>query len=189
MSRLTNKQEAFAQHYALHGSPIEAYRAAGYSKTMSAASAAVEAQKLLKKPKIAARIAQLTERKQQRIEARFDITLDKVIQELAAIGFANMQNYVDIDDDGQPSLDFSDLTPQQFAAIGELTIEDIGTVKRTKFKLLDKKAALIKLGEHLGGFKQTVVSEHRMIKDAAAEFDRRIANLLEETTTPDPKLN
>ena len=95
MSRLTNKQEAFAQHYALNGSPIEAYRAAGYSKAMSANSTAVEAQKLLKKPKIAGRIAELSARVRRVAEDKFDISAERVLRQFEAIAFADAGDFVE----------------------------------------------------------------------------------------------
>ena len=52
------------------------------------------------------------------------------------------------------------LTREQFAAVGEIVVEDIETGmrrgKRTRLKLHDKKGALVDLGKHLGLFKQQV---------------------------------
>ena len=57
-------------------------------------------------------------------------------------------------------LDVSSLTRDQAAALAEVTVEDFvdrcgedaHAVKRVKFKLHDKRAALVDLGRHLGLF-------------------------------------
>ena len=46
----------------------------------------------------------------------------------------------------------SRVTPEQFAAIGEVQTDTIGDVSRVKLKLLDKLRALNDLGRHLGMF-------------------------------------
>jgi phage terminase small subunit len=61
---------------------------------------------------------------------------------------------------GDPYLDFSKLTRDQAAALVEVTVEDFKDgrgdaardVRRIKFKLADKRAALVDLGKHLGMF-------------------------------------
>lgn len=87
---------------------------------------------------------------------RIDITADKVLTELAKIGFANMSDYIQIKD-GSPIVDMSKMDRDKAAAIAEVTSEvyvdkDEATVKKTKFKLADKRAALVDIGRHLGMF-------------------------------------
>src|SRR5208283_5099994 len=80
--------------------------------------------------------------------------------ELAKIGFANMQDYMGSTPGGDPYLDFSKLTRDQASALAEVTVddfvdgrgEDARAVKRVKFKLHDKRAALVDLGRHIGMF-------------------------------------
>ena len=79
-----------------------------------------------------------------------------MLQEAAAIAFASMGDYLVIGPDGSPLLDFSDLGPMQLMAMAEVTIEeckdgrsDKGQVRRTKFKLHNKIAALTLLAKHL----------------------------------------
>lgn len=191
---LTSKQEAFAQHYALHGDAIEAYKAAGYSwKRMKKETLRVKAAELVAHGTVSVLIAELQARKRERAEHVFDITADRILQELAAIGFANMQDYVRVDGDGQPSLDFSNLKRHQWAAIGEVTIEDIETGqrtgKRTKFKLLDKKGALVELGKYVGVFEKDKTDVNiNIVSDAATDFDKRLAVLVERATAAgDPR--
>jgi phage terminase small subunit len=83
-----------------------------------------------------------------------------VVSELAKIGFANMADYMTVGTDGDPFLDFSKVTRDQAAALSEVTVEDFKDgrgedardVRRVKFKMHDKRAALVDLGKHLGLF-------------------------------------
>ena len=86
------------------------------------------------------------------------ITADRVLTELGKIGFANMADYMKAEPDGDPYLDFSALTGDQAAALQEVTVEDFKDglgeksrdLRRVKFKLANKRAALVDLGRHLG---------------------------------------
>ncbi|MFG1203124.1 terminase small subunit [Xanthobacter aminoxidans] len=125
---------------------------AGYSKRTAAFIGAEN----LKKPYVAEaiRIA-IAER-----AAKTEITAERVLRELAKIGFANMDSFMKLTPDGSAVLDFSNLTPEQAAAISEITVEefmdgngdDARPVRRVKFKLHDKRAALVDIGRHLGMF-------------------------------------
>jgi phage terminase small subunit len=180
---LTDKQESFCQHYAMHSDGPRAYKAAYDAETVNTAAMRANANKLLRNPAIVLRLAELKKRVIKVADEAFDITAAKVLQELAKIGFANVQDYVKLDDKGIPMPDFSEVTRAQFAAIGEITFEDIEAGqrigKRVKFKLLDKKGALVDLGKHLGMFtdKSEVKVEHTFIDDAATDFDNRVAQL------------
>jgi phage terminase small subunit len=105
------------------------------------------------------RQAALSERQQARAE-RAEVTADRIVAELALLGFANMADYMRTSSDGDPYLDFSSLTRDQAAALQEVTVddyvdgrgEDARAVKRVKFRLCDKRAALVDLGRYLGMF-------------------------------------
>jgi phage terminase small subunit len=66
--------------------------------------------------------------------------------------------------DGDPYLDFSKLTRDQAAALMEVTVEDFRdgrgedarNVRKIRFKLADKRAALVDLGKHFGLFKEKI---------------------------------
>ena len=83
-----------------------------------------------------------------------------MVNELRKIAGANMADYMKANPAGDPYLDFSALTRDQTAALHEVTVEayvdgrgeDARDVKRVKFKLYDKRAALVDLGRHLGIF-------------------------------------
>lgn len=129
----------------------------------------------LRKPEIAEIIA---ERKKRQLDEA-GINADRVLRELAKLGFANMGDYMRSTAEGDPYLDFSDLTDEQKAALSEVTVEDYvegrgenaREVKRVKFKLHDKRAALVDLGKHLKLFTDRVEHEGeaqiRIIYEAA----------------------
>jgi phage terminase small subunit len=127
-----------------------AYKKAGYKPCRKNAS------RMMTKDDMKTRVAEI----QGNAAVRAEITIADVVRELALIGFANMDDYLTTTDDGDAYVDLSDLTRDQAAAIGEVTIdrymessqEDARQIKKMKFKLLDKRAALVDIGKHLGAF-------------------------------------
>lgn len=87
---------------------------------------------------------------------KIDLTAEKVLTELMRLGFANLADYVQVNEAGEPSVDLSDLTRDQAAAISEITTEEIAGVKRTKIKLYDKGQNLERLGRYLKLFTDKV---------------------------------
>lgn len=148
-NNLTKKQQLFADEYLIDLNATRAYIAAGYSKKGARAGAA----RLLANVNVQAYIA----KKQTKRLEKLEITGERVLQELAKMGFANMLDYVTIGKDGQADVDFSQLTRDQAAAIHEISVDTTGgtgdgerrQVLRTKFKLASKTAALELLGKHL----------------------------------------
>jgi phage terminase small subunit len=94
-------------------------------------------------------------------EKRTGITRAHVLNELARLGFANMQDYIQVDGE-RIKIDLSAMTRNEAAAIQELTIEETAEgkgknrrpVTRTKLKLANKREALELLGRHLKLFEQ-----------------------------------
>jgi len=87
--------------------------------------------------------------------AKFRITQEKIVAEMAKIGFSNMGDYLKCSEDGDPYFDYPSLTPEQKAALDQVEVEcwiegEKKLVKKIKFRLHDKLAALDKLGRHLG---------------------------------------
>lgn len=144
------KHERFAVELAKGKSQADAYKKAGYKPSEQHAS------RLARNGKISARVSALL----QGAAKRAEISIADVISELAKIGFANMADYMRVGPDGDPCLDFSALSRDQAAALSEVTVEDfkdgrgeeVRNVRRVKFKLLDKRAALVDIGKHLGAF-------------------------------------
>lgn len=125
---------------------------------MSDKTATEAASRLLKNSNVIARVDEL----RQKVAERHNVTVDKIVRELAALGFSNMLDYIRTTSDGDAYVDLSALTREQAAAISEIVVEeykegkgdDARDVKRTRFKLTDKRAALVDLGKHLGMFKE-----------------------------------
>lgn len=154
--KLTPKQERFVQEYLIDLNATQAAIRAGYSEKTARTIAAQN----LAKVNVAEAIAE----GQKTVAERNNITVDRVISELALIGFANMGDYMKPDQEGNPRLDFSDLTREQSAVLTEVTVDrryesgddTTGYVDKVKFKLADKRAALVDLGRHLGAFTDRV---------------------------------
>ncbi len=141
------RYESFAREYVIDLNGTRAAIAAGYSQ----GSAASQASRLLTKRKVLALIDRFNTERASRVEIR----AEKVLEELGRIAFANMQDYIRIQD-GEAYIDFSALSRDQAAAIQEVTVEEYSegrgedkrNIKRTKFKLAEKRGALELLGKY-----------------------------------------
>lgn len=156
------RHELFCQEIAKGATLDKAYVTAGYAPGSARANAAT----LKHRKGIKERIAELQERlivkEEQSVEraiTKLSITKEAVLGELAKLAFANMADYMKVGEDGQPTLNFNDLTRDQAAALVEITVEefkdgrsDKREVRRVKFKLADKQKSLEALGKHLGLF-------------------------------------
>lgn len=157
---MTPKQARFVEEYLIDLNATQACIRAGYS----AKTADKIGPELLGKTSVAEAIQKAKERRSERT----GITQDMVLNELAKLGFSNMQDYMKVGENGDPFLDFSNLSRDQAAALTEVTVEDYvdgrgedaRDVKRVKFKLADKRAALVDIGKHLGMFPTSGKLEH-----------------------------
>ena len=152
MPTLNARQQKFVLEYQVDQVATQAAIRAGYS----VATAHVQGSRLLSNVKVREAIAKA----QAKMARKAEVTVERIVSELAKIGFANMQDYMSATHDGDPFLDFSKLTRDQAAALAEVTVDDFvdgrgeeaRAVKRVKFKLHDKRAALVDLGRQLGMF-------------------------------------
>lgn len=150
--RLTGLQRLFVDEYLVDMNATQAYIRAGGSPS----SAKQCGHSMLRKPLVSAAIdAAIDERlRDTRVSAQ------RVVLELAKLAFANMADYMRVGRDGDPVTDFSNIDRDQAAALSEITVddfiegrgEDARAVRRVKFKLHDKRGALVDLGRHLGLF-------------------------------------
>lgn len=146
---LNPKQTRFVEEYLVDLNGTQAAIRAGYSMK----TASEQAYQLLRTAKVAEAV-------DKALAEKPGITRTRIVDELAMIAFANMRDYIEIQKDGTAYVDLSGLTRDQAAAIAELTVdqytegsgEDAKRVKRVKFKLSDKQAALEKLGRTLRMF-------------------------------------
>jgi phage terminase small subunit len=154
------KHESFVRNIVKGMSQREAYVAAGYTaKSGDVADAA--ASRLLADVRVGHRLRELQEKVTERAIEKAAVTKEQVLAELVKIGFANMLDYVRVQEGtGDAYVDLSKMTREQAAAIGEVVVEEYTEgkgesardVKRVKFKLLDKKGALVDIGRELGMF-------------------------------------
>jgi len=153
------RHERFAQEIAKGTFVTKAHEIAGYKSNDGNAS------KLAAKPEIAARVKEIIERAGVRVE----ITISRVLEELGKLGFSNMDDYVTIGSDGLPFVDMARVNRDKMAAVQEVHVEttmsseineagerEAVPVRKVKFKLADKRLALVDIGKHLGMFKEVV---------------------------------
>lgn len=151
------KHERFAQGVAEGKTATDAHEAAGFKRNDGNAS------KLAARPEVRARVKEITGAAAEKV----GIGIEQVFAELVKIGFGNMLDYMQVQN-GQPFFDFSALSRDQAACIQELVVDthnerdgegrdsEVIQVRRVRFKLADKRAALVDIGRHLGMFKKTV---------------------------------
>ena len=181
MPKLSEKQKQFIREYLVDLNATQAAIRAGYSEK----TARSQGQRLLTHVDI----AKALEKAQAERAARTEITADRVLEELAKIGFSNMQDYIRTTGEGDAFVDLSELTREQAAAISEVTVEDYKDgrgedardVRKVKFKLSDKRSALVDIGKHLGMFVERkeltgkdggpIETENTLISQIMSEID------------------
>jgi len=153
------KQRTFCEEYILDLNGTQAANRAKYKKN----SACEQASELLTKPKIKAYIALLMKARADRTE----ITPDRVLKELAAIAFANIDDFVKVtegeeiettmDADGNPVENkriYRTVEVFPTDKVDKAKIPAISSIKQGKsgieLKIHDKEKALELLGRHLG---------------------------------------
>lgn len=112
-----------------------------------------ETSKMIRLPKVAAAIRE----GEKNIQKETGITPARIMAELAKIGFANLQDYADLTEDGKS---IRDISRDAAAAISEYNIESTEgrgvKTSKAKIKLSDKRAALVDMGKQIGMWKQQV---------------------------------
>lgn len=164
---LTAKQRAFVREYLIDLNATQAAIRAGYS----ADTAKQIGSENLSKPDVAAAIQAAMDSRAERT----DITADRVLKELAKIGFADIRKAIrwqgtlvteEDNPDGGDTLviksvvtnnvqlvSSDDIDEETAAAISEISQNSTGGIK---LKLHDKRAALVDIGKHLGMFTDRV---------------------------------
>jgi len=145
---LTAKQKIFADEYLIDLNATRAYKLA-YPKVKNDESAAAAGARLLRNVKV----EQYIQKRMRDREKRTEITQDMVLKELVKIGFANVTDYVTIEDKGI-------LRVVQVKSTDEIPEDKLGAIAGIKegangieVKLNDKGKALELIGRHLGMFK------------------------------------
>jgi phage terminase small subunit len=136
------QREIFATQIAKGVAPIKAYITAGYGESSGQPYELVDA------PDVATRIGEI----RSVMAMRAQVSADRVIAELARIGFADITEMVSIERGRLKMKDTKDISPDLRAAISEIQKGKTGI----RVKLHDKIAALQHIGKHLGLFKENV---------------------------------
>lgn len=143
-NKLTPKQRRFIDEYLIDLNATQAAIRAGYSEK-TAYSIGVQ---LLKKLEIQAEI----QKRRNRLQNKLEITQERVLQELAAIAFANGADYAKVVNTGLlPTVEMiptEELPPEKLPAIAGIKANQYGV----EVKLHDKVKALELLGKYLGTF-------------------------------------
>lgn len=152
---LTAKQKCFVAEYLIDLNSTQAAIRAGYSLKTARSIGAEN----LTKPDISAALTEAMKKREERTE----ITQDRVLKELAKIGFADIRKAVKWGDGiavTDPESGVVEIS-NGVALIGSEAIDDdtaasISEVSQTaqgiKIKLHDKRAALVDIGRHLNMF-------------------------------------
>lgn len=157
MATLTDRQQRFVDEYLIDLNATQAAIRAGYS----ARTANEQAARLLANVSVDEAVA----RAKAERSARIGLTADRVLQELAAIGFARMPDYAEWGDGEEMHLKpSSELNEQQAAAIVQVveTEKFVKSLDRGEslwsrersIKLHDKVSTLKLLGQHIGMFSE-----------------------------------
>ncbi|NFA43945.1 terminase small subunit [Clostridium botulinum] len=145
MAKLTAKQKRFCNEYLIDLNATQAAIRAGYSVD----SAKVIGCENLTKPNVKSYL----DRRMAKREIRTEISQDKVLNELAKIGFANIDDYVVVDS----SSGYDKVIIKDTKSIPEDKISAISSIKQgangIEVRLHDKVRALENIGRHLGMFK------------------------------------
>ena len=148
--QLNEKQKRFCEEYIIDLNGTQAAIRAGYSKK----TANTFASQLLAKSNVQAYVFKLRSNQTKRLE----ITADKVLQEYAKIGFADLKDFLSFDETGvifKNSKDVDGTIINEVSSEKTTTITGSGDnqqeVERVKFKmkLHSKSDALEKLARHL----------------------------------------
>jgi phage terminase small subunit len=189
---LTVKEQRFVDEYLIDGNGARAHTAAGYrGKTMVSHSS--EANRILKKPKVAEVVA----KRREELSRRSQISQEKTLEGLARIAFADVRTVFKRDGTMIPVSEF----PDEFVhAIASIETEEkymgkgeerrlVGHVK--KLRLNDRVAALGKIAECLGiskgkGASTLLLSQYVKVNldGLSVEELRRIANADEPIPIP-----
>jgi phage terminase small subunit len=126
---------------------------------------------------------------------RYAVTSDRIIRELALIAFANIGDFVAIQDDGSLAVDFGAATREQTASLKSIEVDERtidgapAGMRRIKISMSDKRQALMDLAkiarmlsadrhEHSGpgggsiAFDANVKEEHKINIEAMAPEER-----------------
>lgn len=138
MAKLTDKQRRFVEEYLIDLNATQAAIRAGYSVKTAKEIAAQNLTKLNISNEIAKAMAERSR--------RTGVTADRVIDELAKLGFVNISDLVDL----ETGKVLADADKNDLACIQSVKVKDTEFGREYEAKIYDKKSALELLCKHLG---------------------------------------
>lgn len=129
-------------------------------------------------------------RRQNIAATRTDTSLEWCVAQLKQIASANLGDLIQVDPDGSLSMDYSKLTPELRAAIGNVTVDEVTEgrgesakkVKRIRIGTLDRLRAIENIVRFLGLSKEKVTVN--IEGDLVAKLQRgrqRVAGLADDS--------
>ena len=140
--KLTPKQKKFVEEYLIDLNATQAAIRAGYSVK----TAEWIGPQLLGKSHVSKEIQRATQLREQRTQ----ITQDRVVKEIARLGFSDLRKLFDANGNLKPLHELDDDTAAALAGVDVVVTGDGENVLQVKkIKLWDKNSALEKLSKHL----------------------------------------
>lgn len=190
MKKNAPRREMFPKEFAVDLNATKAAERCGYSNKCARNAGA----RLMANANIQAAIRELMEKRQERLE----ITADKWLRELAIIGFSDIANYIDIDQDtGSIRAKSFDEMPKETSRALETIKEDRMIREDSKgedsiinskvtFKMHGKLEALKMIGQHLGFLKDPKI-EIPGVEKVLYELSEKFMPKMEKTRSDEPK--
>ena len=144
---MNKKQERFVEEYLIDLNGTQAAIRAGYSPK----TANEQASRMLANVNIRAHIKKAMAERSRRT----GINQDRVLMELAKIGFVNISDVVD----PETAKILPDAKEEDLACIQSIKVKPTEWGTEREVKMYDKKAALVDIGRHLGMFKDKLEVE------------------------------
>ena len=170
---MTPKQQRFVEEYLVDLNATQAAIRAGYSEK----TASQQGEQLLKKLEIAQAVEAAMSERAERVE----IEQDRVLKELARLGFSDLRNVFTEDGGLKHPATWDDATAASIASVEVVTRrlpgapgEGVEVEYVHKIKSWDKPRALEMIGRHLAMFTDKLESKHD-VSDALSEVLKAVA--------------
>lgn len=169
--KLTEKEKRFVDEYLIDCNATRAAKAAGYrSRSGNEDTFRTRAAQILRKPKI----RHAVDKELAKLSARTNVTAERVINELALLAFADIGDFVDIENHTIKSPSAASRKAMQSIKVRAEKDKDGDKVADIiEFRLYNKLDALDKLARHLNLFR-----ELEPLESVIARLDKRLGEAI-----------
>jgi len=164
---ISPRHERFVLEFLKDGNATRAYIRAGYSPRGAQPSAS----RLLRQPHIEAAVTV----GRQRVAAALELSVARIGREYARIAFANIDDYIQVEEDGRPRIDLDKASRAQRAGIVELKVSNHRKPEQQVRLKLHKLRALAALTDRMGLFAER--TEPTLPSADRARYEHAIAKL------------